>query len=92
MTAAWDQQSGEGGASNIWKESDFKVLPNPEALQGFFLGKAATVLVGTRPLNADPSRSEQKRENKGRLQTEAFQIPASWVQERGMWDGRSASL
>lgn len=92
MTAGWDQQSGEGGTSNIWKESDFKVLPNLGALQGFSRGKAATVLIGTWPLNAGPSGSEQKRGKKGWLKAEAFQVPARWVQERGMWDGRSASL
>lgn len=92
VTAGWDQQSGEGGTSNIWEESGFKVLPNPRALQRFSWGKAATLLIGTQRLNAGPSRSEQKRGKKGRLKAEAFQVPARRVQERGMWDGHSASL
>ena len=68
--AGCDQQSGEGGTSNIWEESGFKVLPKPRALRRFSREKAATLLIGTQPLNAGPSSSEQKRGKKGRLKAE----------------------
>lgn len=84
-----DQQSGEGDTSNIQKKSAFQVPPNPVALQGVSQGKAAAVLIGTRPLKVGLSRSEQKKGKKGRLKAGAFQVPARRVQEQSaaQWTG-----